>query len=177
MTFSAMADGATANRELWHGIYHRASVPEAFAARAAALGGRWHLLVLSADWCGDAVNSVPVLARLAEVAPNLDVRILDRDANLDLMDAHLTGTSRSIPAAIVLDADYVERAWWGPRPRPLQEWVLGEGIALPKEQRYPKVRQWYARDRGLTTLEEVVSLLEGVAAPPARAAAEQPVAG
>jgi hypothetical protein len=164
MTFSGMADTATANRELWHAIYQRAAVPMAFAERVAALGGRWNLLVLSEDWCGDAVNTVPVLARLAEIAPNLDLRILARDANLDLMDAHLTGTSRAIPVVLVLDADYVERAWWGSRPGPLREWMTREGSALPKEQRYPRVRQWYARDRGITTLEEVVSLLERVAA-------------
>jgi hypothetical protein len=176
MTFSTMADRATANRDLWHAVHQRASVPDAFASRVAALGGRWNLLVLSEDWCGDAVNSVPVLARLAEVAPNVDLRILPRDENLDLMDAHLTGTSRSIPAVLVLDADYVERGWWGPRPGALQAWVMGEGLALPKEQRYPKVRQWYARDRGVTTLEEVVTLLERVAAAPP-AAVTAPVVG
>jgi hypothetical protein len=53
--------------------------------------------VLSEDWCGDAVNSVPYLARLAELAPNLDLRVLARDENPDLMDAHLTRGSRSIP--------------------------------------------------------------------------------
>jgi hypothetical protein len=46
--------------------------------------------------------------------------------------------------------------------------VLGEGQRLPKEERYPKVRQWYARDRGVTTLTEVVALLERAAAEDAR---------
>ena len=27
---------------------------------------------------------------------------------------------------------------------------------IPKEQLYPQVRQWYARDRGETTLREVL---------------------
>jgi hypothetical protein len=27
---------------------------------------------------------------------------------------------------------------------------------MPKEQLYPQVRQWYARDRGETTLREVL---------------------
>ena len=43
------------------------------------------------------MNTVPYLARLAESVPNIDMRLLTRDENPDLMDAHLNGTSRSIP--------------------------------------------------------------------------------
>jgi hypothetical protein len=33
-------------------------------------------------------------------------------------------------------------------------------MKLPKDQRYKEIRTFYARDRGLTTLEEIVSMLE-----------------
>ena len=151
---------ARANQELWRGIAAHVHIPEELVERVRAIPGDWHLLVLSEDWCGDAVNTVPLIARLSELAPNLDCRILGRDANPDLMDTHLTGTSRSIPVVILLDDQYEERGWWGPRPRPLQQWVLGEGRALPNSERYREVRRWYARDRGVTTLEEVVEMLE-----------------
>jgi len=52
--------------------------------------------VLVEDWCGDAVNTLPVIGRLAEHASNIELRVVGRDANLDLMDAHLTNGSRSI---------------------------------------------------------------------------------
>ncbi|PYP76824.1 MAG: hypothetical protein DMD35_17180 [Gemmatimonadetes bacterium] len=135
-----------------------------YVERVSSLPGRWHLLVLSEDWCGDAVNTVPVVARLAERCANLDLRVLGRDANPDLMDAHLTGSSRSIPVIIVLDEAFVERVWWGPRPTVLQRWVSGQGQLLEKTTRYREARTWYARDRGRTTLEEVVSMLERAAA-------------
>ncbi len=162
--FEEMLANAQKNAELWDAVWRRATVPQEFVARVHALPGAWHLLVLSADWCGDAVNTLPAIARLADLAENTDLRILERDANPDLMDAHRTGTSRSIPAVIVLDADYVEHGWWGPRPYELQRWVLNEGQALEKSERYKHVRGWYARDRALTTLEEVVSLMERAAA-------------
>jgi len=152
------------NAELWAGVWRRAAAAPEHLARAAALPGRWHLLVLSADWCGDAVNLVPVLARLAEAAPNVELRLLDRDEHLALMDEHLTGgTARAIPAVIILDEHHTERAWWGPRPGPLQAWVKGEGQRYAAGERYKHVRRWYALDRGRTTVEEVVSLLEGAA--------------
>lgn len=162
--FADFLPTARKNVGLWEGLYRRALLPLDLVARAAAVPGRRHLLVLSADWCGDAANIVPVLARFAEAVPGLDLRVLDRDEHLGLMDEHLTGgTARAIPAVIVLDERGVERAWWGPRPGPLQAWVKTEGQALEKGERYRHVRQWYARDRGRTMLEEVVALLEGAA--------------
>jgi hypothetical protein len=164
-TFEQFLPTATENVDLWHKMWERAQVPEALIARVEALPGRWNLLVLSADWCGDASNTVPPVARLAERARNLDLRLLDRDENLDLMDEHLTnGTARSIPVVMVLDEDFREHSWWGPRPGALQEWVVTEGMALPKDERYLRIRRWYAQDKGMTTLEEIVLLLEDAAA-------------
>jgi hypothetical protein len=163
MEFEEMLATATANQDLWAAVWRRAQVPEGLVQRLGAIGGAWHFLVLSEDWCGDAVNTVPIVARLAELAGNADLRVLARDSNLDLMDTHLTGSSRSIPVVIVLDEEFQERAWWGPRPRALQEWVLGPGKALDKDARYRDIRAWYARDKGRTTLEEVVAMVEAAA--------------
>lgn len=167
--YQAAADYATyvglarKNVDLWNGLYRTLSLPERFIECARAIPGRWHLLVLSEDWCGDAVNTVPLIARLVEQVPSLDLRILARDENPDVMAEHLTNGTRSIPIVMVLDEQFVERGRWGPRPTDLQAWVLSEGKSLPKDERYRTTRQWYARDRGETTLEEVVSLLERAA--------------
>ena len=160
-TFESLLASALQNRELWATMYRLARVPEPLVQRVRSLPHRSHLLVLSEDWCGDAVNTLPAIAKLASLSPEtVDLRVLARDQNLDLMDAHLTGASRSIPVVIVLDEEYVERAWWGPRPRELQAWVTGPGKALDKAERYREIRRWYARDRALSTLEEVVTLIE-----------------
>ncbi|HVZ76649.1 MAG TPA: thioredoxin family protein [Gemmatimonadaceae bacterium] len=159
-TFEQWLPTAQKNADLWAAIYKNAQVPDEFIVRAMRTGGPWHLLVLSEDWCGDAVNTVPVVQRLVERVPALDLRILGRDANLDIMDAHLTGTSRSIPVVMLLDTEFRELGWWGPRPTELQAWVLGEGQKLDKTERYRETRRWYARDHGRTTLDEVVSMLE-----------------
>ncbi len=41
----------------------------------------------------------------------------------------------------------------------LQAWVCSEGAPMPKEERYKEVRRWYARDRGESTLREIIELL------------------
>lgn len=147
------------NRALWEGVHRLHRVPDWAVAAAAELAEPIRLLVLTEDWCGDAANTVPVIARLAERAPNLQLRLLKRDENLEVMDQFLTGTARSIPLAIVLDADFQPVARWGPRPSELQEFVLRERRAgvRPSADIYRDVRRWYARDRGESTLRELLA--------------------
>ncbi len=159
-TFQAMLGGVEENADLWGAVWRRAAVSDLQVQRAEALAGAWHLLVLSEDWCGDAVNTVPVIARFAELASNVDLRVLARDENPDLMDAHLTGAgSRSIPVVIVLDEHFREVGWWGPRPSALQRWATTDGKSLDKDERYREIRTWYARDKGATTVEEILGVM------------------
>jgi hypothetical protein len=82
--------------------------------------------------------------------------VIERDANPRVMDQYLTNGSRSIPIVIALDENYQEVGHWGPRPSELQAWVMANRGAMPKSELYPQVRKWYARDRGETTLREVL---------------------
>ena len=159
-TFAEFMARPIKDHELWAALYKRVTIPIELSARVEALGGHWHLLVLSEDWCGDSVNIVPIIAKLTESVSNMDMRILARDENLDIMDTHLTGKSRSIPIVILLNQKYRECGWWGPRPSPLQKWVIEKGMLLPKDERYREVRTFYARDHGLTTMHEIVEMLE-----------------
>lgn len=157
LPFRDYLDGVEKNQSLWRGVYERAVVPDDATASVERLPGTWHLLALSEDWCGDAANILPVVARLAESASNLDLRILSRDENPDLMDAHLTdGRSRSIPVVMILDDQFNERSWWGPRPSDLQRWVVTEGMSMESGPRYRHTRTFYARDRGRSILREVI---------------------
>ncbi len=158
-TFDAFLARTRVNRELWHAMAPRAKVPAAVVDRGRALAGNWRILAIADDWCGDAVNILPVVARLVEQVEGLDLRIVGREMFPELMDRHLTGGSRSIPVLILLDQDGVCRGWWGPRPTGLQAWFEAEGRPLPKEERYREIRRWYARDRGASIAREVVAVL------------------
>jgi hypothetical protein len=157
-TFEQYLDSVVKNRELWREVHDRARLPEDMLEEARRVPGRWHLVALSEDWCGDAVNTLPIIARLAADA-GWDMRVMSRDENPDLMDAHLTdGRSRSIPVVIVYDEEFREVGWWGPRPGEIQSWVMSEGLAMPSPERYKVIRRWYALDRGRTTLTELLDL-------------------
>jgi len=140
---------------LWQGVYKLARVPE-WALNAVPAGARRKLLVIAEDWCGDASNTVPVVAKLVDSVPGLELKVILRDANPEVMDRYLTNGSRSIPVVIALDEEFRELGHWGPRPTELQSWVMANRGQVPKSELYPQVRKWYARDQGETTLREVL---------------------
>jgi hypothetical protein len=126
-TFSAYLDSVAKHPELWQGVYRTAVVSVESVERLRRIPGTWRLLALSEDWCGDAVSLLPVLARLTEQA-GTDLRVLPRDANADLMDAHLTSGTRSVPVVMVLNDAYEVATWWGPRPAVVQRWYRKRGV-------------------------------------------------
>ena len=156
VSFDAFVQGCSAQHcGLWQGLYNLARVPE-WALAAVPAGVNRKLLVIAEDWCGDASNTVPIIAKLADMVPSLELRVVARDENPELMDQYLTNGSRSIPIIIALDDDFKEVGHWGPRPTQLQAWVMANRATTPKAELYPQVRKWYARDRGETTIREVL---------------------
>ncbi|WP_181349509.1 thioredoxin family protein [Thalassobacillus sp. CUG 92003] len=91
------------------------------------------VIVLTEDWCGDAMLNIPILLRLAETG-HMNVHMLLRDENEDLMDQYLTnGTSRSIPKFIFLDVDGNEITNWGPRAPEPQAFIDDAMSKLPSD--------------------------------------------
>ncbi len=130
--------------------------------RSISLPQTW--LVLTEAWCGDAAHSVPIMHALAALNPLIDLRLLLRDENPELMDRYLTnGVSRSIPKLIGLDTATLEELFtWGPRPKPLQEIftnLKGEGTEfhLIKEE----LQRWYNKDKTIAVQQELAALAAG----------------
>lgn len=91
-------------------------------------------IVLTEDWCGDAMLNIPILLKIAE-ASDIEVRMLHRDQNLELMDQYLTnGRARSIPIFIFIDEAGNEVAKWGPRAEKIQEYVDESQSKLPDKE-------------------------------------------
>ena len=108
-------------------------------------------IVLTEDWCGDAMLNLPILLRIAEKAM-IDVRILKRDDNLELMDQYLTnGKSRSIPIFIFIDKHGNEVAKWGPRAPKVQQFVDTTLASLPAKDTPEYDKLFHEKIHTLTT--------------------------
>ncbi len=143
--------------------------PEVRSTMEKAAPQTW--LVITEMWCGDSAQNLPVIVALAAMAPAIDVRIVRRDAHIDLMDRYLTNGTRGIPKLIAFDASGAELFTWGPRPRAAQDLVMGNKLKpeterLSKDALAEKLHRWYADDAGLSTQRELNELVSALNAKP-----------
>ena len=117
-------------------------------------------LVLTEGWCGDAAQSLPILNKIASYTANIDLKIVLRDENLDLMDLFLTNGGRSIPKLIVLDKDNNVLDFWGPRPtiatKMVTDYKEKNGILDPQFKQDLQV--WYNKDKGKSVQKDFINL-------------------
>jgi hypothetical protein len=130
-------------------------------AALANVPTRWVWLVLAESWCGDVAQTLPVMKHIADFSGKIDLRLLLRDENPDIMDTYLTNGGRSIPKLICLEANTLrELGTWGPRPQVLQAemnaWKT-EGIAW--QAVIERAHGWYAKDHTARTQAELVALI------------------
>jgi hypothetical protein len=153
ITFTDFVAKATARKEQWEGNYALKVAPDALVTRATAAGAGWKLLVVTVPSCGDSVNSVPYLASFVEKVPGIEMRLIDNVVGKPVMEAHRTPDGRgATPTVILLDSEFNERGCWVERPVPLQ-------MAM-KEPNFGSRQEWYDKDRGASSLEEIVAMVE-----------------
>jgi hypothetical protein len=134
MTTDEYINSMNRNKAEMVSIYEKFSLTEADRNKLEDLKSKkLRVIVLTEDWCGDAMLNNPILMRIAEAA-GMEVRMVLRDQNLELIDQYLTnGTSRAIPIYIFIDKEGNEAAVWGPRAPEMQAMVEEGRATLPEK--------------------------------------------
>jgi hypothetical protein len=120
-------------------------------------------LVITETWCGDAASSVPIIFSYAAHAPQVELGVVFRDENTELIDLFLTNGGRSIPKLIGLDEHFTPTFDWGPRPSGAQhlflEWKRNPGD-MPYQNFQVQLQKWYNEDKGKSLEKELMALLQ-----------------
>jgi hypothetical protein len=118
-------------------------------------------MVITETWCGDSAQNLPIIAKAAELNDKIDLRILLRDSNTDIIDHYLTnGTSRSIPILVAFDLYGNEIFKWGPRPDTAKTLVTNlKHDGFSKEEFNQQLHLWYGRNRGKELESELLQIL------------------
>jgi len=119
-------------------------------------------LVLTESWCGDAAHVVPVMQKVAELNPNINVKVVLRDENEALMNNFLTNGGKSIPKLIMVDETSGEVInTFGPRPsgatQLVNDYKEKHGMLTPEFKE--DLQRWYNKDKGQNAVDDLVSLL------------------
>ncbi len=119
-------------------------------------------LVLTESWCGDAAHVIPVINKVADLNRGIDLRLVFRDENEDLMNSYLTNGGRAIPKLIAIDNETGNVLnTYGPRPseatRLVNEYKEKYHILTPEFKQDLQI--WYNKDKGQTTISDLMKLL------------------
>jgi hypothetical protein len=117
LTITGYINGMQENREKLEGNYSNVVLTNAEIERIKNSNIPVNVLVIAEDWCGDVLRYLPMLARMAEIASNWNVRIFYRDRNLDLAERWLKdGIHRAIPVIAFFDENWNELGYYQEKP-------------------------------------------------------------
>ena len=119
-------------------------------------------LVLTESWCGDAAQILPVINKIANESENINLKVVLRDENDELMNQFLTNGGKSIPKLIAVDKNKEVINSWGPRPS-----FATKMVADYKEKKgsldadfKQELQVWYNKDKGKSVQEDFVEMLK-----------------
>lgn len=136
-------------------------IDEDLSSLLKSLHGNFNWILLVESWCGDGAQCAPVIAKMAELNPNIRLQLILRDDNLQIMDAHLTNGSRSIPKLLILKEGEVIDTW-GARPKAIQQKVIDfkkENPGVSHEEFVTNLHLWYAQDKTHSIQEDFKEML------------------
>ena len=111
MTPQEYIDQIKVNKQTILDIYNTIKIPDKAKAQFDGRSEPLRLAVFTADWCGDAVSTTPVIMRLAESTPGLAIQIFNRDDELELTNSFLPeNRAGTVPVFIIMDESMNEIA-------------------------------------------------------------------
>jgi hypothetical protein len=154
------------NESRMHRLDKTIEVTQETKALLENLSKEYIWLVISETWCGDAAQVVPVINKMAEVASKIDLRIVLRDENEDLMNLFLTNGTKSIPKLIIIEKETGEVIGdFGPRPTQAKQLIIDYKAAhgVVDETAKIELQKWYLADKGVSIQNEICALIKTTA--------------
>ena len=152
------------NETRMHRLDKTMKITEENAAVLKNLSKSYLWLVLTESWCGDAAQILPVLNKMAlESNKKIELKLALRDENEELMNHFLTNESKAIPKLIILDkATGNVVGDWEPRAQGAIDLIENykEKFGVIDETAKTELQLWYLHDKGLSTQNEIIRLLQ-----------------
>lgn len=122
----------------------------------------WMMILES--WCGDAAQNTPIIAKIADESDLVELQLILRDENPEIMDQFLTNGGRSIPKLVCYDSEKNVIFTWGSRPKQLQDLVMAYkekmGPKQSMEEFAIEIQRWYNNDKTQTVQSEFIELIK-----------------
>jgi hypothetical protein len=141
------------------------TVPEEISLKLKDLESEYIWLVIAEGWCGDAAQILPILNKMALESNKIDLKVVFRDLNGDIMSQFLTNGARAIPKLLIIDkATGKVCNHWGPRPKGASDLISNykEQFGIVDEEAKTQLQMWYLHDKGLSVQNEVLEMMNSI---------------
>jgi len=109
--------GTDEQRRRWAQVYELGNLSNQQRSLIQTFVRDIRILIISGIWCGDCVQQVPLIWRIAEEnIPKIHLRIVDRDEHKDLSDQLKICSGNRVPTVVFLAEDYEFCGLAGDRP-------------------------------------------------------------
>ena len=106
MTTLQYIDQIKVNKDPFVRIYETVKIPDDSLNMFNGLSEPLNLAVFTADWCGDAMSTTPVILKLADSTPNIFLQVFNRDDELELSNSLIPEyRAGTVPIFVVMDKD------------------------------------------------------------------------
>jgi hypothetical protein len=143
------------------------TITEEYINQLHSLKGNYIWLVLAEGWCGDAAQIVPVINKMAMLSEGIELKVLFRDENEELMNRFLTNGTKGIPKLIILDKTTLEVLGdFGPRPQGAAQFMIDYKATngLIDETAKTELQLWYFHNKGIEIQQEIMDLMQSIEA-------------
>lgn len=127
-----------------------------------SLKNRYIWLVIAEGWCADGAQLLPIFNKMANESDKIDLKIVLRDENEDLMNLVQTNGASSIPKLVIIDKATGDNFGnWGPRPKGVDDFMKNykEKHGIIDETAKADLQMWYLHDKGISTQDELINLM------------------
>ncbi len=135
----------------WNTIYEQVQLADEQRCLIEGFVREVKVLCVSGIWCGDCVQQGPLIQRIAEANPCIDLRWVDRDEHTDLSEQIKINAGLRVPMVIYMAEDYEPVSIYGDhtlhRYRAIAAKQLGAscplpGAPLPDEELQATLQDW-----------------------------------
>jgi len=128
------------------------------------IDSKYYWVCLTEAWCGDAAQILPIIDKVCQLNSNIDLKILLRDDNPEVINDNLTNGSKSIPKLIILDDNLNKMITWGPRPQILNDFVneFKKRPDFSKGEMIKEIQMWYNKDNTKELQSDILNLIKNL---------------
>ena len=157
--WTAWLEGVTAQQATWKQVTGQANPPAALVDRLKKAGTDLKILVVAEPACSDSVQSLPHIAKLAELA-GVPLRIIPKPAAGRVYATYKGPEGQELTPTIVLLRGGKDVGGWIERPEALATWYRTNRASIERAELLQRKTSWYQWDRGVSSMTEIVALAE-----------------